>query len=82
MFDEKDWEVFKQKLKKRTGIDLDLYKDNFKNSVYVALCKLFNDNKKPVNINHKEHYDFQWLIINWITSIFIFIYLLLIHCNN
>ncbi|MGL5269092.1 MAG: CheR family methyltransferase [Selenomonadaceae bacterium] len=26
MFDEKDWEVFKQKLKKRTGIDLDLYK--------------------------------------------------------
>ena len=26
MFDEKDWEIFKQKLKKRTGIDLDLYK--------------------------------------------------------
>jgi hypothetical protein len=39
------------------GIDLDLYKDNFKNSVYVALCKLFNDNKKPVNINHKQNDD-------------------------
>ena len=39
------------------GIDLDLYKDNFKNSVYVALCTLFNDNKKPVNINHKQNDD-------------------------
>lgn len=34
------------------GIDLDLYKDNFKNSVYVALCKLFNDYQNKTSITY------------------------------
>lgn len=38
------------------GID-SIYIKILKNSVYVALCKLFNDNKKPVNINHKQNDD-------------------------